>query len=347
VLDKVKTCPWSDWSTADREAWKRACVVGQRLRPGGAAARMKPSTRASLVRAYGYLLDFCRRNGLLDLNAEAGAHVTPEIIDAFVREMHNRVGSVTRASYIGKIRRVATIVAPERNFAWLSEIEADLRYEARPRPKYHRIVSSDRLRGLGLDLIRRGETNNHITDLACARLVRDGLMIALLALCPIRLRNFAELRIGRQIRRIGETWWIILEAAETKSGRPDERPVPEILTAHIDHWLECWRPLFLEPGDGFWPSTKGGSLAYTYVEQIITETTLRELGVAVSPHLFRDCAVFTVATVAGDRMGMASALLQHTDPRTTEKYYNKGASLYAVRRYQTILDQLMTDEADV
>lgn len=76
---------------------------------------------------------------------------------------------------------------------------------------------------------------------------------------------------------------------------------------------------------------------------IITETTRRELGVAVNPHLFRDCAVYTVATNAGDRMGIASGLLQHTDPRTTEKYYNKGASLSAVRRYQQILDQLVSD----
>ena len=272
--EKVKACPLCDWPTADREAWERACVAGQRLKPGGTAARMKPSTRTSLVRAYGYLLDFCRRNGLLDQNAEAGAHVTPEIIDAFVRDLHHRVGSVTRASYVGKIRRIATILAPRRDLAWLSEIEADLHYEARPRPKYHRIVSSDRLLTLGLELIRRGETSSHLTDLARARLVRDGLMIALLALCPIRLRNFAELCIGRQIRRIGETWWIILEAAETKSGRPDERPVPAILTAHIDHWLEHWRLLFLEPGDAFWPSTKGGPLAYTYVGHIITETTL-------------------------------------------------------------------------
>jgi integrase len=340
--EKVKVCPLSDWLTTDREGWERACVAGQRLKPGGAAARMKPSTRTSLVRAYGYLIEFCQRNGLLDLNAEAGAHVAPEIIDGFVRELHQRVGSVTRASYISRIRRVATILAPGRDLAWLGEVEADLRYEARPRPKYHRLVSSDRLLALGLELIGRGEASGHVTDLTRARLVRDGLMIALLALCPIRLRNFADLCIGRQMRRIGETWWIILEAAETKSGRPDERPVPEILTAHIDHWLERWHPLFLEPGDAFWPSTKGGQLAYTYVGQIITETTLRELGVAVSPHLFRDCAVYTVAIAAGDQMGVASALLQHIDERTTEKHYNKGASLDAVRRYQRILDQLMT-----
>jgi hypothetical protein len=56
---------------------------------------------------------------------------------------------------------------------------------------------------LGLDLIRRGETSEHLTLLARARLVRDGLMIALLALCPIRLRNLTELRTGRQLRLIG------------------------------------------------------------------------------------------------------------------------------------------------
>jgi hypothetical protein len=50
-----------------------------------------------------------------------------------------------------------------------------------------------------------------------------------------------------------------------------------------------------------------------------------------------------VAINAGDRMGIASGLLQHTDQRTVEKYYNKGASVGAVRRYQQILDQLMDD----
>ena len=173
--------------------------------------------------------------------------------------------------------------------------------------------------------------------------MRNGLMIALLARCPIRLGNFAGLRIGRQIRRIGDIWWIVLEAAETKSGRPDERPVPEILTPHIDRWLEFWRPLFLAPADAFWSSTKGGSLAYTYVGQLITETTLGELGVAVNPHLFRDCAVYTVATQAGDRMGIASGLLQHSDDRTIQRHYNKGAVIAATQRYHQILDQLTGD----
>jgi integrase len=341
--EKIRAYPLSQWPEADRDAWHGACMAPQRLRPGGAAGRMRDSTRVGLLRAYGYLLEFCHRSGLFDKTAAAAGHVTPEIIDAFLCELCDRVGSVTRVIYVSRIQTITRILAPGHDVCWLREIEADLRYEAKPRPKYHRIVSSDQLLALGLELISRGETSNHLTDLARARLVRDGLMIALRSLCPIRLRNFAELCIGRQIRQIGDTWWILLEGAETKSGRPDERPVPAVLTAHIDRWLEHWRPLFLKPADAFWPSTKGGPLAYTYVGHIITETTLRELGVAVNPHLFRDCGVYTVATHAGDRMGIASGLLQHTDKRTTEKHYNKGATFSAVRRYQQIVDELMSD----
>jgi hypothetical protein len=42
-------------------------------------------------------------------------------------------------------------------------------------------------------------------------------------------------------------------------------------------------------------------------------------------------------------MGIASGLLQHTDKRTTERHYNKGATLSAVRRYQRFVDELMSD----
>ncbi len=339
--EKIRTWPLSQWPEVDRDAWDRACISPQRLRPGGAAGRMKASTRLSLLRAYGYLLEFCHRSGLFDKTAAAAGHVTPEIIDAFLCELRDRVGSVTRVIYVSRIRAIARILAPEQDLSWLREIEGDLRYEAKPRPKYHRIVSTERLVRLGLDLIRRGETGECLTLLARARLVRDGLMVALRALCPIRLGNFARLRLGEQIHLIGECWWIILKAPETKSDRPDDRPVPAILTEVMHRWVRVWRPVFHPTNDALWPSTKGGTLAYTYVGHILTETTRRELGVAVNPHLFRDCGVYTVATYAGDRMGIASGLLQHLDSRTTEKHYNKGAMFTAAGRYQQIIDELI------
>jgi integrase len=301
---------------------------------------MKANVQISHCRAYGYLLDYTARLGLLDPNADAAAHVRPEILEGFLSELRSRVGSVTRWSYVQRTRRVAEILAPDQDFCWLREIASDLRHDARPRPKRHRIIDSARLLALGLDLIERGERESTRTTLRRARLVRDGLMIALLSVCPIRLKNLSSLRLGQQIRKVDGAWWIVLDAAETKSRRPDERPLADVLTPYIDRWVGVWRERFLNPGDAFWPSIKGGPMAYTYVGTIINETTRRELGVAVNPHLFRDCAVHTIADRVGEEMGLASALLQHADTRVTEKHYNKGKMVTAARRYQSIVENL-------
>lgn len=333
----VRSLPFEEWPACDRDGWRAACIPSQRLRPGGTASHLQVVTQDSYARIYGYLLDFCSRYGSLDPAAAAAGHVTPDRIDAFLTELYTRVGSVTWAFYIQRIRRMAELVSPTRDFGWLREIEQDLKYRARPRAKQLKIIPSNRLLALGLDLIRRGEASDSLTDLARARLVRDGLMIALLALCPIRLKNFAALRLGQEMTRIGETWWIILNVSQTKSGRPDERPIPAQLTAPIERWLARWRPVFPDPGDAIWPSTKGGALAYDTVGMTIAEVTLKETGIRISPHLFRHCAVHTVATQAGAEMGVATAVLHQTDGRTAEEHYNKGTSLLATRKYSSIL----------
>ena len=58
-------------------------------------------------------------------------------------------------------------------------------------------------------------------------------MVALLALAPIRLKNFAGLHLGTSFKRIGDRWWIVLGRRETKSGAADERPVPRYLNQAI------------------------------------------------------------------------------------------------------------------
>ena len=50
---------------------------------------------------------------------------------------------------------------------------------------------------------------------------------------------------------------------------------------------------------------------------------LAKTGVDVSPHLFRTAAASTAATCGGNTPHLASAVLHHTDPRVTEKHYNR------------------------
>jgi integrase len=337
MTSPYRSLPVDGWPVADRLAWQDACRPSLRLRKGGSACGVKPVSQTAYARAYGYLLDFCVRTNRFDANAVAAGHITPTVVDAFLSELQTRVGATSRHNYLSRIERMGKLLPPGTDTLWLKEIVAELKDHATPRSKAARIIPSSRLLKLGLDLVERARTSTTGTKLQIARLHRDGLMIAMLALCPIRLKNFASLRFGKQLRKIDDQWWITLAGEETKTGRADERPLQAILTPIIDQWIDTYRPAFVQPGDALWASSSGGPLAYTYVGAIITETTRRELGIAVNPHLFRDCAVFTVAHEAGRQMGIASALLQHTDQRVTEAHYNRGATVEAVKSFHRIV----------
>ena len=55
----------------------------------------------------------------------------------------------------------------------------------------------------------------------------DALAIAILLNCPIRAKNLAELELGRHIQRPGDgKVYLVLEEADTKTGRPIEFELP-------------------------------------------------------------------------------------------------------------------------
>ena len=145
---------------------------------------------------------------------------------------------------------MAQTLAPERGFGWLNNVEAQLRAEERgPREKFSRrmVGEVEELVEAGLVLMQEAREAKPGSAVQ-SRTFRNGLIIALLAVCPIRVGSFASLTLGRSFRRIGDNWWIRLAASETKSGRPDERPVPGFLTSSIDEYLRAYRPRFLCPG---------------------------------------------------------------------------------------------------
>jgi hypothetical protein len=54
---------------------------------------------------------------------------------------------------------------------------------------------------------------------------------------PDTHENFAALEIGTSLQKAGASWWIVLKAHHTKTDRADERPIPDFLTGHIDHYV--------------------------------------------------------------------------------------------------------------
>jgi integrase len=327
----VRSLPIHLWPTADRAAWEEACRPALRLKRGGAASHFRTVTRRDLASRYGYFLDFLSRSGVLDLKAGPGAQVTPQHTEAFVAELKARVGSVTVYGSIHKLRRIVQLIAPDRDIDWLIGIERELFSEKRPRSKWDRTVYTEVLVEAGLTLMAEAEMSKR-PGLTRARMFRNGLMIALLAYCPIRRKNFAALEIGRSFVNIDGIWWIVLTAAETKEKREDERPVPEELTDSIERYLEIYRPILTRSKTGsnaLWMARDGKPMSCASVAETITETTRMAVGVSVNPHLFRTAGVTTLATRAGNKPHAGGALLHHRPGPVTQQNYNRSSCMSA------------------
>ena len=283
---------------ADRTAWEEACRPGMRLTRGGAASHLRAVTQNDLATRYGYFLDFVSRSRRLEPEAKAGAHVTLENVEQYVEELKKRVSSVTVYGSVQKLRRVTQLIAPEQEVAWLMEIERELFSQMRPRSKWDRVVLTEVIVEAGLTLIAEAELPVKLPKLTRARLVRNGLMLLLLAQYPIRLKNFAALELGRSIIKIGETWWILLTAAETKEKRADERPIEDEIGEALDKYLKVYRPILCRGTtnkNALWLGIDGTAMAECSIREVITETTRSVLGVAISPHLFRTAVTTTAA----------------------------------------------------
>jgi integrase len=208
-----------------------------------------------------------------------------------------------------------------------------------PRSKADRLVLTERLVEAGLVLIREAEMFGK-TSLARGIGVRNGLLIALLALHPLRVKNFAALTIADTFINIDGRWWLHIPSDDTKSHRVDERQVPEFITDVVNRYIKIHRPVLCR-GDveklTLWVSSSTGrQLTTKNLGTLISKITREAIGVDVSPHLFRTAGASTAAVYSGNHPHLASALLNHRDPRVTEEHYNRAVSLSAGEEYGII-----------
>ena len=334
----------SEWPQSEQLAWEAACRPSVRLKKGGSGGHLNAVSQDDIARRYGRYLGFLKRTGRLDLNAPAASQVTPANVEAYMADFEGKISSVTAWNCIYKLRRAAQLLDPKADFTWLIEIERDLEAVQEPRSKLNRFVYTEQLVKAALTLIveARGNTD---TEFKRSRGIRNGLMLAILAMNPMRLKNFAALEIGKTFKQVKGRWWICLPAKATKTRcRPEERPVASWLNPYIKFYLEEARSVLLgrsgSKTQALWVSTNGAMSARD-VGRLITQTTQQTLGIAISPHLFRTADATTAADALSDMPYFASALLGHTNPSITDKHYKWNSSLnvqsdYAQPRLQKV-----------
>jgi hypothetical protein len=323
---------------------------------------MKPVSQNDLARRYGYFLSALMQAGHLDPDAPAGAQVTLEAVARFIALVEPHWSSVTRSQSVFKLRRMTEILAPERDLVWLRAVEADLRAEAHPQRRRENVTTNELLQA-GEALFQDAENASHISLRKRACLARNGLMVALLAVRPTRHKNFGELNLGTSFRHLDSSWWIILEAEDTKGGRVDERQVPEYLNPLVERYLATYRPILLarraatsdceeteatlsrpdcslDISGPLWIAATGAPLTYSAVGAAITDTVEAKIGVRLSPHAFRRAVRTTVTYSGGEHRGLTQGVLQHNSARVGDEHYDSDSTRRAGIELTEIIREL-------
>jgi len=244
----LKSLPIGDWPKPDREAWDAACRPAVRLRRGGSASQLAARTRDDLQKRYGYFLTFLKESRRFDAATSCESLLTPENVDALVHRMRNEWSATTLFMTIQKLKQIARHLAPSTNFKWLSDIAGDLRAEDGP-VKNPPVVDASELLIAGLAFVEEYMKPERPMDMRSALNIRNGLMVAMLASCPIRAKNLTGLTLGRSLHLSNSCWWIDLQGSETKNGRPDTRMIPEFLAPALESYLREARPVLLTGRD--------------------------------------------------------------------------------------------------
>jgi integrase len=196
---------------------------------------------------------------------------------------------------------------------------------------------------LGLKLMQNAELRVHKNARKNACIYRDGIQIALLAMRPLRRKNFTDLALHRHLIREGPGWFIRIPASETKTGEPIDVAFPILLVSYLERYLAHYRPLLMGRryrGDRLWIGYLFKPQAPHTIGIRIAQRTQHVFGRPVNPHLFRDCAATSIAVHDPEHVRITAGVLGHRSFATTERHYNLATSLKAARNYQDELRRL-------
>jgi integrase len=173
---------------------------------------------------------------------------------------------------------------------------------------------------------------------------RDGMMIALLALLPIRRRAFCELALGQSVHITEDEIMISLSEDMTKTGVPWEAAVPDQVAPALRRYITDVRPSLLARGGTghniLWVGKRGEIMGQDYIGARIGDVTLKTTGKRIPPHFFRDAAATTLSRISPESARLIAPVLAHSRSRTAERHYIHATTIEAGRDYAAVVQRL-------
>lgn len=337
----------SAWPEIDQIRWREARTVTSFLTGPRPASRWSDRRCRIVEQAYGQWLAYLLSTGQLDQKASPASRVQPEILRQFITILSARVAPWSVAMMVQALRTMLMALDPEAVDPISSKLVANLKRAAKPtRDKRAHMVSPSDLFALGMSLV--AQANQESEALQSATKARDGVMIALLACCPIRIANLTQIDIGQHLRFDCDRYVLTFSQTETKTGQPFEAELPPEMTPVIDNYLRHTRRYLLERGEpgqtrALWIDRWGRRLQEHSIRAQIETRTCAAFGRHVWPHLFRTIAATGFVDLAPEQIRLLPDLLGHTDAQTTHRYYVLAD---AMRAHGAVQNALMRERAE-
>ena len=360
ALPSLLIWPPSRWPAPDKELWRIAQAGHGPDGPDNPAAGWRPRTLEKNEDGYGRYLSWLDREGLLLDGETPAGRITPERVKAYIAQIQTHLATVSVGLTVGALNAAANAFAPQADWSWLSKRYSRLKMRAEPSREKRKIIQHT------LDLYNYGKRLMETADqgpgqaIRAAQRYQAGLIIALLAARPLRIRNFQDITIGESLRWDSRNYWLTF--ADSKTYQPIDEPCPQDLLPYLDEFLRGRRLILLQQAAKFgsadplhrrlWVDRVGKPMRENTLRDTIKSYTAAEFGEPLWPHLFRDCLLTSVATDRPDLMGISARLLGHTTLKTGEKHYNQACTLDASRRYglailnlrETFLDAIRAEQ---
>jgi integrase/recombinase XerD len=307
-----------------------------------------PRSRTKTARGYGRWLCWLGQNGLLDPTLAPGSRVIKPLVADYVAMLSASCAPYTVVCRLQELYDALRVLALDLDWRWLAELWMRLGRRAEPLVnKRLRLRPTHDLLDLGRRMMASAEQATGWSKRQRAVHYRDGLMIALMASRPLRLRNFASIILGVHLVQQRGGWWLQFAATEMKAKRPYEVAFPLALVPELEHYLAVHRPVLLagesgqlSPGtNALWVSEIGTMLESGALATRIRKHTKKAFGASLPPHWFRDATATTIAVEDPRHVCDAHHILGNT-LATTQKYYIQARSLEASRRHHAMLTTL-------
>jgi integrase len=289
--------------------------------------------------SYRRWLGFLKANYPDDLSMPPADRITPKRVCAFIDNLSAQIGPSSVSVAADRLYAAARLIAPTADWSWLKSIKARLASWALPQDRFDRLVPPWQTLDFGIELMDAAHTLLGDGHMQREIQYRDGLLLALRSLWPIRRRSLAALTVSRHLEFDDAGTNILLHPADTKSRRAESFRVPEQLLPYVTRYLKEIRPILLghSEHDGFWASYQGRPLSAGRLYDIVRARTIAKFGKAMSLHDFRRAAATYLAMDAPEKIGLIPGVLQHASPDVSEQHYNLARSMQAGRRFAAYL----------